>query len=271
MPSGQGTTARAEISVLGSTRIDGVALTGQQRTLVAVVALHRGGGASTDQLIDAIWFDAAPKAARQSLQNQIGRLRRRFGRGLITTDLTGYHLGPETDADIFVASITAVLDHPPEVDDAATIDGALALWAGTPYGDLDNHPLVEAERARLVELHAQAVERRAASRLLAGDDARAVLELLEATNADPYRETGWLLLMQALRVGGREGEALTAFDRAARHVAELGATPSEPLRAERRAILAGQTEPMPPAGPSHRACRQRRDPHQRRWCVPATG
>lgn len=266
-------TERATVSVLGPTRIDGTALTGQQRTLIAAMALHRRRGVTTDRLVDVLWFDVAPRAARQSVQNQIGRLRRRFGSDLIATDPSGYHLCPATDAEIFTTAVTGVLAHPPEIEDAARLDEALALWAGTPYPDLDADPLVDAERARLVELYAQGLMRRAESRMLAGHDRHAVLDLLEVTSTSPYNEAGWVLLMQALQSGGRGAEALAAYEAAVCHMAELGEMPSAALRAQRNDLRGAQQQAMRPAGtgPSRRTCQQRGDLSPRRWCAPLSG
>lgn len=267
------TPERATVSVLGPTRIEGIVLTGQQRTLIAAMALHRQRGVTTDRLVDILWFDIAPRAARQSVQNQIGRLRRRFGPDLIATDPNGYRLGPATDAEVFTAVVTGVLDRAPDIGDAARLDEALALWAGTPYLDLDDDPLIDAERTRLAELYIQGLVRRAESRILAGQDRHAVLDLRQVTSAAPYDEAAWALLMHALHLGGRRAEALAAYDAAVRHLADLGGAPSAALRSQRYELLDVQSRSSrPPApGPSRRTCQQRGDLSPRRWCAPLPG
>src|SRR3546814_5020932 len=76
-------------------------VTARQRAILAALVLHRRRALTTELLIDAVWSDDVPRAARQSLQNQITRLRRRFGADLVVTDGTGYRLGWATDVGRF--------------------------------------------------------------------------------------------------------------------------------------------------------------------------
>ncbi|WP_407921457.1 AfsR/SARP family transcriptional regulator [Actinomadura soli] len=48
----------------------------QQQALLAVLLLHANRVVSTDRLIEHLWADQAPSAARELLQGCVARLRR---------------------------------------------------------------------------------------------------------------------------------------------------------------------------------------------------
>lgn len=221
------------VGVLGPTTIDGSALTARQRAIVAALAL-RAGTLTTPELIDAVWPEGTPRSARQSLQNQVTRLRRAFGAEVIVTEPTGYRLGAASDAGVFDATVSPLLDRPASPSAIAPLEMALGLWRGEPYLDLVEVWEVEPERARLQSLQASAAESLARCRIVAGELNRAVNELHALIGADPYRDERWLLLVLALHLDGRTGEALAAHDRLADLLAaDLGAEPS-PRMAELR-------------------------------------
>src|SRR6202011_5465064 len=110
------------------------------------------------------------------------------------------------------------------------LDAALALWRGRPYPELD-HPLATTEAARLTELKLTAEEGRAEALLAMGraDDAVAAAESL--VMQEPLRERPVGLLMRALVAAGRQSDALHAFTRLRKALAEqLGIDPSPELR-----------------------------------------
>lgn len=235
----------ATVRVLGSTIIDGESLTGRQRPLVAALVYHRRRGASTEVLIDAVWPAGMPRSARASLQNQIGRLRRTFGDDLIVHDGSGYHLGGVADVEDFERRARRWLARPAGHAVIEPLHRVAGLWRGVPYADLVDLPDVDAERARLTELHAQVLDHLAVSRIAVGDLRGAAADLAALTEADPFREQRWGLLMVALHLNGRRTEALAAFDRAERRLAgELGTTPSPELhRLESRIRSASSADP----------------------------
>ena len=51
----------------------------KQRTVLALLALHRGKPVSADRLIDALWGDGQVANPVNALQAQIGQLRRTLG------------------------------------------------------------------------------------------------------------------------------------------------------------------------------------------------
>ena len=69
----------------------------KQRTVLALLALHRGKPVSADLLIDALWGDGQVANPVNALQAQIGQLRRTLGATAIVTSDAGYALdiGPD--------------------------------------------------------------------------------------------------------------------------------------------------------------------------------
>ncbi len=65
----------------------------RQRTVLALLALHRGQPVSADRLIDALWGDGQVANPVNALQAQIGQLRRTLGATAIVTSDAGYALG----------------------------------------------------------------------------------------------------------------------------------------------------------------------------------
>ena len=225
------------VTVLGTTTVGGVALTKRQRAIVAALALHEPRGASTEALIDAVWTDDVPRAARQSLQNQITRLRRQFGADLIETDPAGYRLRRPTDVGDFEDAVSGWLGRPASPLAVTPLESGLTLWQGTPYADLPDHHAVEPERTRLEELHAQAGEHLAVCRMTAGDLRGATTDLAVLVEHQPYREHRWGLLMLALHLDRRRADALAVYQRAAERFArDLGTQPSAAMRRLRSEI-----------------------------------
>ncbi len=208
-----GDGARTEVSVMGSTLIDGECVTPGQRALVAVLALHAEFGAGIDVLADGVWGWHPPTSARSSLQNQITRLRRSFGSNLIVCRHGLYHLHARTDRDRFVELAMPWISAPPSAAMIAPLSTALSLWRGRPFHDVTDHEPADVERARLEELKGTAVEQLALARITAGQPGAAIADLAIAAESDPYRERIWELLLVTLHLTGRRSEALDARGR----------------------------------------------------------
>lgn len=219
------------VAVLGSALLDGQELSPRQRSLIAGLTFHRSAGATTGMLIDAVWGTAAPGSARQSLQNQIARIRQRFGNDAIVTDGFRYRLGRPCDVDSFERLIGPWVGGPADVAAIPELERGLALWRGIPFEDLEDHEGAEAERACLAELRCVAAERLAACRIASGDLCTAIGSLTGLVETEPYRERGWELLILSLHLSGRRTDALATYQRlAARLTAELRCQPSAAIQ-----------------------------------------
>ena len=109
-------------------------------------------------------------------------------------------------------------------------DEALGLWRGSPYAEFASEEFAIAEVARLVELHARAVEERCAALLGLGRPGEVIGDLEAEIAVQPFRERLRALLMLALARAGRPVEALRAYDAFRRFLAdEVGVVPSPEL------------------------------------------
>jgi DNA-binding SARP family transcriptional activator len=242
------------VRTIGAITIDGNGVTRSQRPLVAALALSRDTGATIEFLVDAVWPHQPPNTAKNSVQNQIARLRHTFGRDLIVTANDRYQLIATTDIDtIDRAAATCTRSHltPPEVHAIADVlDG----WNGEPYADLGDHPKAQAERARLHHVQSRLVETLAVSRLMdpAGDHDAAIIDLTVRTSTDPLHEQAWELLVTALHLSGRRTEALGAFTRFADILhQQIGAAPSRRFQQLRGVVAADHPiDPMDVLSPT---------------------
>ncbi|MGI5242378.1 ATP-binding protein [Dactylosporangium sp. CA-139066] len=121
---------------------------------------------------------------------------------------------------------------------AESLSGALALWRGTPFIELEESAPAVAERARLAELRLVATEDLALVRLALGRHATVAADLGAETRQHPLRERLWALRALALARAGRQAEALDVIAEIRRVLAdELGVDPGPALRATERAVL----------------------------------
>ncbi|MFV1992067.1 MAG: BTAD domain-containing putative transcriptional regulator [Acidimicrobiales bacterium] len=227
----------SRVSVLGPTAVSGVVLTRRQRPLVSALAFRAPRSASLETLVDCVWPEGAPNSARQSIHNQVARLRDQFGGDLIETVPSGYRLARRTDIDDVQQIISPWLFRPATATAIAPLEFALSLWRGTPYLDLSDWHEVLPEQTRLNQIRRRTSEALAVSRMVAGDFSGAATELLALTAHNPYSERAWALLMLALHLGGRRTDALATFDEARNHFASgLGAKPSAAM-SELRSLI----------------------------------
>jgi DNA-binding SARP family transcriptional activator/tetratricopeptide (TPR) repeat protein len=240
-----------ELRVLGPVEArdgaDSVALRPAERRLLAALSACRPSPVRYDALADAVWGESLPRSATRSLQTHVLRLRSALGADAVETVSGGYRLADAVvvDADAFAKALrdAMALDG---ADGLAALDGwdaALGYWHGTPFDELGDWPPAMTERARLVELWHDAREQRCAVALTlrpAGDN---VAEAEAMVLAEPLRERRWALLMTALVAAGRRPDALRAYDRARRVLAnELGISPGTELSRLHASLLVEDVE-----------------------------
>ena len=227
---------------------------------MAILLLHAGEALSGDRLIDELWSEPPPTAAK-TVQVYISRLRRALGdAATIETREHGYALtiAPEQlDArrfELLVAGARQDLAANRPARAATALEEALALWRGPPLADLAFEPFAQREIARLQQEHVAALELLAEAELALGRHAELVGRLERLVAEHPYRETLRAQLMLALYRCDRQADALRAYRDARATLAEdLGIEPGERLRELERAILTQDprldlaTTPEPPA------------------------
>jgi predicted ATPase/DNA-binding SARP family transcriptional activator len=228
----------------------------KQRTVLALLALHRGQPVSADRLIDALWGDRQVANPVNALQAQIGQLRRTLGATAILTSGAGYalDLGPDDlDAARFeqlVAKGRRLLEEGEMALASATLGEALRLRRGEPLTEFAYAGFADAERAHLAELTLVAIETRAEADLALGRHGELAGELEALCREHPLRERLWELLMLALYRAGRQAEALGAYTEArGLLVNQLGIDPGPALRELEARILA-QDPSLAAAGPA---------------------
>ena len=226
------------VSVLGTTMIGHDHPTARQRALVAALVLAGSAGVDIEELADEVWAGRPPPSARASLQNQMTRLRRRYGNDLIVSEGRHYRIGWTTDVAV-LEGLVASPSAKPLASRVASLAEALHRWRDLPYADLDSHA-ADVERARLSQLRCRCVEELALGRLEIGQSTEAVTDLRAEIELDPYRDRTWELLAIALHRGGRRAEALHVLaDYATRLREEFGAEPSPAMEALTSRIRGG--------------------------------
>ena len=214
----------------------------KQRAVLAQLLVRANDLVPADALIDQVWGEDPPEAARGTLHSYISHLRKALGADRIESRSPGYVLhvsSDELDAARFERLLNeARLANGSPGRASSVLREALALWTGPPFADLSAVPALAPEIARLDELHWQALEERIAADLAEGRHAEVVGELEALTRELPLRERLWELLMLALYRSRRPADALGAYQRAKAALAqELGVDPSPDLRRLHEQIL----------------------------------
>ena len=215
----------------------------QQRRLLAALLSEPGRVLSQERLIEVLWPDGEPpENARRTAVSYLSRLRAALGEGWVSTKDGGYRLeasGASIDADRFVTLVEAARAAPPAraVD---VLDEALVLWRGPVFGELSDEWWARPIVARLEELRLTTLADRIDALVAAGWDGRALAEAQTAVATHPLRPQFVERLMRALYAGGRQPEALRAFQDHRRDLVEqTGLDPSPDLVALERSMAAG--------------------------------
>jgi DNA-binding SARP family transcriptional activator len=212
----------------------------RQRRLLAFLLLRRGAAVATEELLDALWGDPQPPAAKAALHNTVSSLRRVLGADVVETRRGAYAvgLGPgELDVVRFEELLADARERHGNRRRAYLV-AALALFRGPPLEEFAHEPWAREEIVRLEELRLVTLEDRLECDVALSRHGEAVAELEALLVGHPLRERLWHVLMLALYRSGRQGDALAAYRRARRAFAdELGIEPGVSLRELQRAIL----------------------------------
>lgn len=242
----------------------------KRRALLTLLLLHANRRFPTCSLIGELWDDRPPRSAVATVQMYVSGLRRvlapEHSRGggdprrhpLLLTSGNGYLLRVqpgELDLDRFrtLAARGRELRAAGHCTAAAeSFHRALALWRGTPFGDLGPACLPAHYTVRLEEERLALVHDRIGVDICTGRAREVVGELEELCARHPLREDFHEQLMLALAAAGRRAEALHAYTRARRAVVEdTGIEPGPGLRAAQQALLSGAR----PDDTRHDGCR----------------
>ncbi|GAA3441695.1 BTAD domain-containing putative transcriptional regulator [Planomonospora venezuelensis] len=231
-----------------------VVLPPRRRGLLALLALRAGGLVTAGQLVDGLWGEDAPPTAVRTLHAHIAKLGAALaesgGGRLIRRRDPGYVLDAgavAVDRDRFEDLARSGLRHCAEgryAEAVRSFGGGLALWRGRALSDCPVRDWAALEADYLEELRLQAYEGLFAARLATGAHDTVAGEIERLVAEHPLRERLWELLIVALQVSGRSGDALGRYRQARRTlVDELGVEPGEGLRHVEAGVLQGIAEP----------------------------
>ena len=214
----------------------------RRMAVLATLALHCGEVVSTGRLVDVVWGEAAPTTAVNTLQSHVSFLRRVLGsKAAIRARPPGYLLdlaGDGTDVRLAERLLRQGQQSADPLRGALHLRAALALWRGRPLADLAGLPWLEEQAERLDLLYLQVKRAWFGARLAAGEHEALVPELEQMVADSLLDEHVQAQLMLALCRSGRQADALDAFQRLRRALAEeLGIDPGRELRDLEAAIL----------------------------------
>ena len=222
----------------------------RQRRLLLRLLIGGREGVSDDRLVADLLDGDGVRRPEATLRTYVARLRRCLdlpadGDATVVERLpAGYRLrvdDSEFDAAVFERQARRgayALDRGDAAAAARALTEALAVWGGSPYGEVSDEAWAKAEAQRLRHAHVAARERLADARLIAGHLADVVGDLHELSVEEPFRESIAQRLMLAHYVTGDPAAALGVYREFRDRLAgELGLDPSPELVELHRRIL----------------------------------
>ena len=236
-----------------SVELDGVELVNSLRgkqvpLLLAYLVLNRERPVGRDELIGALWPGEAPRSEDAAIRTLLSRLRSALGRDILAgRDELGLQLPEPAWVDVEAASSElwraqrtlesgdaraawALAQVPLNIAGRGLLPGTQVAW-------------LEPRRRELADIRLQALEVIGRAGLSLGGTQLGSVERASRTliESEPYRESGYVLLMAALEAQGNVAEGLRVFDQLRSLLRdELGTMPSpEALQAHERLLNPG--------------------------------
>jgi DNA-binding SARP family transcriptional activator len=227
------------------TRVDTTQLPGRRASLVfAYLVAERDRPVPSEELAEAVWGPAPPPTWRPALRGVVSKVRDFLGMlGLPATDaLTSvsgcYRLTLPADTTVDVEQAAGEADTAQRALGAGDLERALAAAgqtraiAGRPLLPGHEGAWVEDRRAALHQVLVTSLEVLIDIHLAAGHGEQAVGPARELVALEPFRDSAHERLLRAHATAGNRGEALRAYDRYRRVLAdELGVGPSPEVEA----------------------------------------
>jgi DNA-binding SARP family transcriptional activator/tetratricopeptide (TPR) repeat protein len=243
---------RTRIQLCGrlSVELDGVELVQSLRgkqvpLLLAYLVLNRDRPVGRDELIGALWSETAPRSQDAAMRTLLSRLRSALGRDIVSgRDELGLSLPEPAWVDVEAATSElwraqraldsgdaraawALAQVPLNIASRGLLPGAQAAW-------------LEPRRQELGDIRLQALEVIGKAGLSLGGTQLGSVERAARTliASEPYRESGYVLLMAALEAQGNVAEGLRVFEQLRSLLRdELGIAPSpEAIQAHERLL-----------------------------------
>ncbi|HLY50973.1 MAG TPA: AAA family ATPase [Solirubrobacteraceae bacterium] len=204
------------------------------RLLLAYLLLNRARHVGREELIGAVWPDEAPVSEDAALRTLLSRLRAALGTSALTgRDELILSLPEPVWVDIEAATAElqravqvleqgdprgawALAQIPLNIASRGLLPGVSASWLEPPRRELED------VRLRALEVVGEAGLKMGGAQLTSVE--RAARALIDA---EPYRESGYVLLIEALAAHGNVAEAMRVFERLRVLLRdELGTAPS---------------------------------------------
>jgi DNA-binding SARP family transcriptional activator len=220
---------------LGGQRVEDRLPGRQGRLLFAYLVSNRGRALTRDELVAALWSDGRDSG----LAPLLSKLRR-------VVPLDGYRVALPQETWVDVEAAAAAVHR---AESALTLCDFHAAWgpsqvalfvASRPFLAGEDADWIDAERRALADLHVRALEAYARAGLGIGGTelAAAVRAGRQLTALEPYRESGFRLLIEALDREGNRAEAIRVYDELRTRLRDdLGIAPSEQTQAVHRRLL----------------------------------
>jgi DNA-binding SARP family transcriptional activator len=243
---------RTRIQLCGrlSVELEGVELVQSLRgrqvpLLLAYLVLNRDRPVGREELIGALWPDDAPRSQDAAMRTLLSRLRSALGSAVVRgRDELELQLPEPAWVDLEAAGIEvdraqralesddarrawALAQVPLNIASRGLLPGTQAVW-------------LEPRRRGLAEIRLQALEVIGRAGLKLGGSQLSSVERAARTliETEPYRESGYVLLMAALEAQGNVAEGLRVFERLRSLLRdELGAAPSPEAIAANERLL----------------------------------
>jgi DNA-binding SARP family transcriptional activator len=230
--------------------IAGVQLSGRLRgrqvpMLLAYLVLNRARYVGRDELIGALWPNRAPVSQDAALRTLLSRLRSSLGADSLSGRDEVILTLPEPvwiDVEAAAAEMARAFDAlqqgdarrawalaqvPLNIASRGLLPGAQAIWLEAPRRELEDVHLLALEVIGRAGLVMGGTQLQSAERA-----ARSLIE------SEPYRESGYVLLMEALAARGNVAEALRVFEVLRTLLRdELGTSPSPETIAAHERLL----------------------------------
>lgn len=222
------------------------------KALLKHLALNRGGWLHREQLLDALWPELDPAAAKHNFRQNLYYIRQAFEeRGLVAPVVTADHntvgLAPDAwvDVDAFLAACETALQTP---TDPELYQQALQLYQGDLLPEDMYEDWTQLPRDELRGLRRQLVFEFASLHERGGRRQTALQHLEVLVRLDPLDEEAHRALIRLYAESGNRQRAQRQYERCREALQrELGVEPSEETEAIYRSVLEGR-----PSAPSRR-------------------
>jgi SARP family transcriptional regulator, regulator of embCAB operon len=207
----------------------------QSRLLFAYLLCQQAREASKEDLAEVLWADAAPAAWDAGLKSLVSKLRRCLGplNLSITTQFGRYRLPVPTGAWIDLEAARNAVD---EAEGALRRGDIRSAWgpanvaltiAGRPFLPGEEGGWANEKRRELQDCLVRALDCYTTVCLEGGEASLAAQTAGRSVALEPFRETGYQLLMQAHAAAGNRAEALRVYQQCRQLLSdELGVDPS---------------------------------------------